>query len=93
MCSGAYILSDDDVMVTHVCAQIHELWQQFNNMTPQDLLQQHEYLRMHVLQHPEKVIRQGTNAHALRLSLRSYPKAVSLLHRSSVQFCLYLYFD
>ena len=72
-------------MVTHVCAQIHELWQQFNNMTPQDLLQQHEYLRMHVLQHPEKVIRQGTGAHALRLSLRSYPRAVSLLHRSSIQ--------
>ena len=72
-------------MVTHVCAQIHELWQQFNNMTPQDLLQQHEYLRMHVLQHPEKVIRQGTSAHAQWLTLIQYPKTkLNLLHRSSM---------
>ena len=78
-------------MVTHVYAQIHELWQQFNNMTPQDLLQQHEYLRMHVLQHPEKVIRQGTGVHAQSLNLMPYPKAVSLLHRSAIQFCMYMY--
>ena len=39
--------------------QIHELWAQFNNMTTQDLMKQHEYLRSHVLQHPENIIRQG----------------------------------